>query len=54
MEGLGRILGSEAEEPDGNGCQSARVKVVVACFMQPVAVFLMLANAFERSSRAQG
>jgi hypothetical protein len=33
---------------------AARVKVVVACFMQPVAVFLMLANAFERSSRAQG
>jgi hypothetical protein len=33
---------------------AARVKVVVACFMQPVALFLMLANAFERSSRAQG
>ena len=32
----------------------ARVKVVVAFFMQPAAVFLMLPNAFERSSRVRG
>ena len=33
---------------------AARVKVFVASFMQPAAVFLMLPNAFERSSRVRG